>query len=65
MGDIYKKGEIFLTLHSSGSIKEYYRTDCLGKVLEVTTNLSNNTSEKLVSTTDLSEDVIKMVLPKD
>jgi hypothetical protein len=64
MGDIYNRGEHFLTLHSSGNIKEYYRTDCLGKVLEVTTNLSNNTTEKLVNTTELSESVTKKILPK-
>ncbi len=64
MEDIYKKGELFLTLHSGDCIKEYYRTDCLGKVVEVTTNQSNNTTERLMSTTDLSDKVIKMFFPK-
>jgi hypothetical protein len=63
MGNIYNKGEKFLTLHSGDCIKEYYRTDCLGKVLEVTTNVSNNTSKQLVSTADLSDKVIKQFFP--
>jgi hypothetical protein len=62
MGDIYKKREHFLTLHSGDCIREYYKTDCIGKVLEVTTNQSNNTSKKLVNTTDLSDKVIKELL---
>ena len=53
MGDIYKKEKLYLTLHSGDSIKEYYGTNCTGKMMEVTTNISNNINERLLNYREL------------
>jgi hypothetical protein len=53
MTDIYSKGKLYLTQHYGDSIKEYYGTDCTGKMLEVTTNISNNVTERLLNINDL------------
>ena len=49
MRDNYNKGRLCLIKHSLDGIKEYYTTDCVGMMLEVTTSVSNKSSEKLIN----------------
>lgn len=56
MGDIYNKGRLYLTLHTYSNVKEYYGTDCIGKMVEVTTNISNNKSEKLLAYNEIPKE---------
>jgi hypothetical protein len=58
MADIYSKGKLYLTQHYGDSIKEYYGTDCTGKMLEITTNISNNVSKRLLNYKELPKEVM-------
>jgi hypothetical protein len=53
MVDNYNKGELYLTKHSLDGVKEYYSTECMGMMLEVTTSVSNKTTEKLLKYREL------------
>lgn len=56
MRDNYNKGRLCLIKHSLDGIKEYYTTDCVGMMLEVTTSVSNKSSEKLLKYRDIPKD---------
>ena len=49
MLDKYNVGELDHTQHFTDCVKEYYKTDCLGKLLEVTITASNKTTEKILN----------------
>jgi hypothetical protein len=53
---MYNKKKHYLTLHYGDGVKEYYGTDCMGKLLEVSTNLSNNISERLLNYKDIPKE---------
>jgi len=57
MADNYNKGKLYLTKHSLDGVKEYYGTDCMGMMLEVTTSVSNKTTEKILNYRDLPSEV--------
>ena len=53
----YNKGEISFTQHFTDCVKEYYKTDCLGKLLEVTITASNKTTERILNYQELDYNV--------
>ena len=53
----YNRGEISFTQHFTDCVKEYYKTDCLGKLLEVTITASNKKTEKLLNYQELDYNV--------
>jgi len=57
MVDNYNVGEVSFTQHFTDCVKEYYKTDCLGKLLEVTITASNKTTEKLLNYQELDYNV--------
>lgn len=61
MTDIYNKSSLCLTQHYDDSIKEYYRTECTGKVIEVTINHSNNITKKIINITELPKEILTKI----
>jgi len=57
MVDNYNIGEVSFTQHFTDCVKEYYKTDCLGKLLEVTITASNKKTEKLLNYQELDYNV--------
>jgi len=57
MVDNYSKGKLYLTKHSLDGVKEYYGADCTGMMLEITTSVSNKTTEKLLKYRELPREV--------
>lgn len=53
----YNKGELSFTQHFTDCVKEYYRTECMGKLLEVTITASNKTTERILSYKDVDDNV--------
>tara|TARA_Y100000389_G_scaffold73617_1_gene70268 strand:- start:325 stop:555 length:231 start_codon:yes stop_codon:yes gene_type:complete len=53
MVDNYSREKLYLTKHSLDGVKEYYGTDCIGMMLEVTISITNKTTEKLLKYRDL------------
>jgi hypothetical protein len=61
MVDNYNKGKLYLTKHSLDGVKEYYGTDCMGMMLEVTTSVSNKTTEKLLKYRELPNEAFSSI----
>jgi len=57
MVDNYNVGEVSFTQHFTDCVKEYYKTDCLGKLLEVTITASNKTTERILNYKDVNDNV--------
>ena len=57
MVDNYNIGEVSFTQHFTDCVKEYYRTECMGKLLEVTITASNKKTEKLLNYQELDYNV--------
>ena len=57
MVDNYNVGEVSFTQHFTDCVKEYYRTECMGKLLEVTITASNKTTERILNYKDVNDNV--------